>query len=62
MQTVEDMPVHGGALPPATVEGLPGDAILSRKMDGGKDCLRPRARRAAMRFAQNDARRQVEGA
>ena len=46
MQTVADMPVHGGALPPAIVEELPGDAILSRKMEGGKDCLRLRALRA----------------
>ena len=35
-KTIDDMPVHGGALPPAIVEELPGDAILSRKMEGGK--------------------------
>ena len=46
MPTIADMPVHGGALPPALVEELPGDAILSRKSAGGKDCVRLRALRA----------------
>ena len=46
MPTVADMPVHGGALPPALVEELPGEAILSRKMEGGKDCIRLRALQA----------------
>ena len=44
-KTIDDMPVHGGALPPAIVEELPGEAILSRKMEGRKDCLRLRALR-----------------
>ena len=33
-KTIADMPVHGGALPPSIVEELPGEAILSRKMEG----------------------------
>ena len=44
-KTIEDMPVHGGALPPAIVEELPGDAILSRKMEGGSHCIRLRTLR-----------------
>ena len=30
-KTFADMPVHGGALEPALVQELPGEAILSRK-------------------------------
>ena len=40
MPTLADMPIHGGALPPALVEELPGDVILSRKLEGGNDCIR----------------------
>ena len=30
------MPVHGGALEPAVVQELPGEALLSRKRKGGE--------------------------
>ena len=33
-KTVADMPIHGGALEPALVKELPGEAILSRKRLG----------------------------
>ena len=35
-KTFADMPVHGGALEPALVQELPGEAILSRKRQGGQ--------------------------
>ena len=35
-KTFADMPVHGGALAPALVQELPGEAILSRKRQGGQ--------------------------
>ena len=34
------MPVHGGALEPALVQELPGEAILSRKRQGGQHTLK----------------------
>ena len=33
------MPVHGGAFPPALVQELPGEAILSRKRQGGQHTI-----------------------
>ena len=39
-KTFADMPVHGGALEPAVVEELPGEAILSRKRQGGQHTLK----------------------
>ena len=35
-KTIADMPIHGGALEPALVKELPGEAILSRKRQGGQ--------------------------
>ena len=46
IKKLADMPVHGRALPPALVEELPGDVLLSRKSEGGADCIRLRALRA----------------
>ena len=39
-KTFADMPVHGGALEPALVQELPGEAILSRKRQGGQQTLK----------------------
>ena len=39
-KTFADMPVHGGALEPALVQELPGEAILSRKRQGGQYTLK----------------------
>ena len=39
-KSLEDMPVLGGALEPALVQELPGEAILSRKRQGGQYTLK----------------------
>ena len=39
-KTFADMPVHGGALERALVQELPGEAILSRKGQGGQHTLK----------------------
>ena len=45
-KSLGDMPVHGGALEPALVQELPGDAILSRKRPGRQHTVKLSALKA----------------